>query len=141
MAIPWLSWGGDLQISPNGSLVMANGWDEIRQSIERGLLTNPSVTLPDGEIVAADYIFAPSYGAGLGLWIGQNPTQRALRQLERVIIHVVLSQPGVDSAQMPTVSFRTLQQQRGLEIDISMTLLNGQTGTVTIPVDNLGASL
>lgn len=134
MSVPWLSWGGDLQIATNGSLVMANGWDEIRQSIERAILTNPQVTLPDGEVVGADYMFAPTFGAGLGLWVGQNPTQHTLRQLTRIVRNAILSQTGVDASQTPTVTFQPMAGGMGMEIQISVALLSGQIGTTTIPI-------
>ena len=132
MSVLSLEWGGDLQISQNGSLVMANGWDEARQLAERAILTNPQTVLPDGAVTAADYIFDTSYGAGLGLWVGQNPTPQALREETRLIRNAVLSQSAVDPAVTPSVTFQSLNSGMGMLILVAMKLKNSQTATLVL---------
>lgn len=128
----WLEFGGDLEVSSNGSLVLANGWDEARQTVERAILTNPQVTLPSGQSYPADYIFDTAYGAGLGLWVGQNPTNNALSEQERIIRNTVLSQSFVNPAVTPTVVFTPFNNGEGVQIFISFQLLTGAVGTVVL---------
>ncbi|MDQ0124712.1 hypothetical protein J2W17_003666 [Pseudomonas lini] len=51
--------GGDLALSPTGSLSPVEGLDRGKQRILRRLITNPG-----------DYLFHPEYGAGLGRYVG-----------------------------------------------------------------------
>jgi|UniRef100_A0A8J4HC79 phage baseplate assembly protein W len=61
-------WGNDLAVSPTGDLALAAGALRGQQRVLRRLLTNPG-----------DYIWQPSYGAGLAQFVGQpaNPLQIA----------------------------------------------------------------
>ena len=52
-------WGSDLALGPTGDLALAFGTDEGRQRVLRRLLTNPG-----------DYLWQPTYGAGLPQKIG-----------------------------------------------------------------------
>jgi hypothetical protein len=52
-------WGGDLQVSANGDLLLVDSINESNQRILHRLLTNPG-----------DYIWHPEYGAGLPKMIG-----------------------------------------------------------------------
>lgn len=51
--------GDDLSSSPTGSLSPVEGLERGKQRILRRLITNPG-----------DYLFHPTYGAGLGRYIG-----------------------------------------------------------------------
>ncbi|MDY7559975.1 phage tail protein [Pseudomonas sp. CCC3.2] len=51
--------GGDLSLSPTGSLSTVSGIERGKQRILRRLITNPR-----------DYLFHPEYGAGLGQYVG-----------------------------------------------------------------------
>jgi hypothetical protein len=53
-------WGGDLSPGITGDLLPANGTTRGQQRILRRLLTNPG-----------DYVFQPTYGAGLPGYVGQ----------------------------------------------------------------------
>lgn len=53
-------YGGDVALGPTGDLGRVSGVDRSKQRVLRRLLTNPG-----------DYIFHPTYGAGLGLMIGK----------------------------------------------------------------------
>ncbi len=132
MSVLYLEWDGDLQISQNGSLVMANGWDEARQLAERAILTNPLTTLPDGSTIPPDYIFDPAYGAGLGLWVGQNPTAHALREQTRIIRNAVLGLSSVDTNVAPSVTFKPFASGAGMLVLVAMKLKNSQTGVLTL---------
>lgn len=52
-------WGSDLLLSPTGDLARVTRADRSRQRVLRRLLTNPG-----------DYIFHPTYGAGLPQRVG-----------------------------------------------------------------------
>jgi phage baseplate assembly protein W len=55
-----LLWGADLSASPTGDIALAAGTALGQQRVLRRLLTNPG-----------DYIWQPSYGAGLARFVGQ----------------------------------------------------------------------
>ena len=133
MSVLYLDWGGDFQLTQNGSLLMASGWDEARQLTVRAILTNPATTLPSGRKTPPDYIFDGSYGGGLGLYVGQDMTNKQLNQLERVISQQVLSQTFVDPAYAPQVDFQTYGVH-GMLITINMNLVSNQTGTISLQV-------
>jgi phage baseplate assembly protein W len=53
-------WGNDVSSNATGDLQTANLTNRGQQRVLRRLLTNPG-----------DYIFQPTYGAGLAQWVGQ----------------------------------------------------------------------
>jgi phage baseplate assembly protein W len=53
-------WGGDLSLSATGGLELISGANLTSQRLIRRLMTNPG-----------DYIFEPSYGAGLPSYVGR----------------------------------------------------------------------
>lgn len=55
-----LTWGGDLSLSPTGDLAVLTGAPLGTERVLRRLLTNPR-----------DYIWNPTYGAGLAEFVGQ----------------------------------------------------------------------
>lgn len=65
MADAFHNFGSDLTIGPTGDLSVVTGTLEGQQRVLRRLLTNPN-----------DYIWQPSYGAGLARFLGQ-PTSVA----------------------------------------------------------------
>lgn len=129
----YLDWGGDFKITNNGSIQIANGWDALRQAIVRALLNNPYVVLPAGEDIPPDYVYDPEYGAGLGLYIGQNMSDSEVSELETIISNVVLAQNSVDPSFAPSISFIPFQQN-GILIKITAKLINNQIGTITLQV-------
>jgi hypothetical protein len=54
-------WGGDLQLSPTGDLARADGPVRSQQRVLRRLMTG-----------ATEYLWEPTYGAGLPQKIGEN---------------------------------------------------------------------
>ncbi len=131
MAIFYLDWGGDYLLTPNGSIQQASGWDESRQLTVRTLFTNPSATLPSGKTIPPDYIFAPNFGAGLGLYVGQNMTRAQKNQLTVSIQSQVLSQQAVDPSVIPKVSFQNITDKIMI-IFVSFKLKSGEEGTVVL---------
>jgi hypothetical protein len=129
----YLDWGGDFQLTNNGSLVIAEGWDALRQAIVRALLNNPYTKTPAGQDIPPDYVYVPGYGAGLGLYVGQDMTNNELAELETLISNVVLAQASVDPSFAPSISFTSPSPHQML-IKITAKLINNQVGTVTLQV-------
>ena len=127
----YLEWNQDLLIAPDGSIVMAENWDEIRQRIVRRFLTNSGNPLPDGSITPPDYVFDPLYGLSAGATIDQNPSQRWLRNLKNRIRSAVLADVAVDPGSTPSIDVST-PTVGSLLVTITVRLTNGSTGTVTI---------
>lgn len=67
-----LLWGGDLQIGPTGDLATVTADAECQQRVLRRLLTN-----------TGDYVWQPTYGAGLGAAIGTPVNALQIRALIR----------------------------------------------------------
>lgn len=134
MTVAYLDWGSDFVVTPNGSILMANGWDDARQSTVRAILTNPYTTLPSGQDIPPDYVYGPDYGAGLGLYVGQDMTTNQQEELKSKISAVVLGQPFVNSLFAPQIEFFNTGVN-GVFISIFMTLVSHQTGTVAVQVN------
>jgi hypothetical protein len=90
MADAWHQFGGDLMVGPTGDIACADGALEGQQRVLRRLLTNPG-----------DYIWAPAYGAGLGLFVGQ-PAEAA--QIEAVIRGQMFKEAAVSAQPEPVVA-------------------------------------
>lgn len=128
-----LDWNGDLPITPSGSIQMAVGWTRVRQRIIRRIISNPARILPDGTFTAADDVFAPTFGAGLGSLVDQTFNQDFEAELERRIAQGVLEDVDVDSTVPPSIIFQRPNPST-LVIVIGVTLKTGQAGTISIQV-------
>ncbi len=133
MSVLYLDWGGDLVLTPNGSVQMANGWDEARQLTVRALLTNSATQLPTGEQVPPDYVFSPTYGTGLGLYVGEDLNTTQVNKLQSLINSQVLNQTFVDPTYEPQTTFANVGIH-GMVITINMRLVSNQVGTVALQV-------
>ena len=129
----WLDWGGDFIVAPNGGLLQANGWDVVRQSIARAVLTNPLTTLPSGTAIPPEYVYEPSFGAGMGLYVGQDMNISQRTSLAASIKNQVLQAPGVNTVVPPSISF-TPMAGNGVLVQVQVTLNSGKIGTVTLQV-------
>lgn len=97
-------WGNDLIASGTGDLQTVNGTTRGQQRVLRRLLTNPATPTTPG-----DYIFEPTYGAGLPAFIGQPIDKqkvvaaiRAQMLLESAVAQtpapvIVVNQTGADN--------------------------------------------
>jgi len=64
--------GNDIQLSATGDIAPIDDTIKGQQRILRRLLTNPNQTDANGNPIAAgDYIWHPTYGAGLPSYVGQ----------------------------------------------------------------------
>ena len=66
------TFGGDVQVSANGDLLTASSLNLSQQRILRRLMTNPG-----------DYIWQPSYGAGLAQFVGSPASAAQIRAVVR----------------------------------------------------------
>ena len=62
-----LIWGGDLAVTSSGDISLVSGPVATQQRILRRLLTNKN-----------DYTWAPTYGGGLGQFVGQPQSGRVV---------------------------------------------------------------
>jgi phage baseplate assembly protein W len=127
----WLEWEDDLRIDPTGDLVIATGWDEVRQRVVRQLLTNPQTTLADGTPVAADDVFDPSYGDGLRVLVGELANDQTVETIRQTVTNSLLRDPGVSPARLPQVTV-TRTADHEITILIEVYLATGQPGRVAL---------
>ena len=85
-----LLWGQDLTVSATGDLALATSTELSQQRVLRRLLTNPG-----------DYIWQPSYGAGLGQFVGQPVN---VSMIQSVIRSQVLLESTVAQTPEPVIS-------------------------------------
>lgn len=65
-------YGGDLAVGPGGDLAVTDGTALGQQRVLRRLLTNPG-----------DYVWNPTYGAGLSQFVGQPASTARIRSVIR----------------------------------------------------------
>lgn len=106
MSTLYLECNGDLKLSQQGGLVLASGWDEIRQRIFRRILTNPLITESNGQVIPPGYIYHPEYGLGLGFVIGQVFNDEFKSQLTQRIKQGILDDAEVDKTFLPVISIK-----------------------------------
>ena len=76
--------GSDLSLSATGDLLKVDGSAQGQQRVLRRLLTNPATYDSNGNITApGDYIFHPTYGAGLPRTVGDTVNIPKIRALIR----------------------------------------------------------
>jgi phage baseplate assembly protein W len=107
-------WGSDLDLSATGGLALVTAADRSKQRVLRRLLTNPG-----------DYIFHPTYGAGLRQFIGQNVD---LAKAKAVVRGQMKREASVSQVQEPTVIISPIEN--GLQVDISYTVAPEQVPAV-----------
>lgn len=127
----YLEWNGDLVLTPNGSVLMASGWDEVRERIIRRFLTNSALPLPDGSTTPPDYVFSPSYGLGAGALIDQNPDQMFRQNFTRRMREAVVADAATDPGSLPSISLTT-PMIGAIQIYVGINLISGQQGSFSI---------
>lgn len=131
MPTAYCEWGGDFVLTNNGSVQLASGWDEIRQRIERRLLTSPTGKLPDGTPTVAEYIFHPDYGEDLQAYIGQNIQEGWINNVRKAVLAGTRVDSGVQPNTIASVTFSRASDHT-VYMNILVTLLSGQQGTITL---------
>ena len=123
MAELWHVFGNDLTINATGDLLLASGAEQTRQRIIRRLLTNQG-----------DYIWHPTYGAGLGRFIGRPGNER---QITGVIRAQVLQETSVARVPPPAV---TVTNNGNNTYYAQIQYTDAATGipqpVLTVPIDN-----
>lgn len=100
------TFGGDLQASASGDLLLASGTTVTQQRVLRRLLTN-----------AGDYIWQLAYGAGLRQQVGQNPNLLSIQNIVRSQIFA-----EADVLQNPAPVITATQDATGnVSVDIAYT--------------------
>lgn len=124
-------WNGDLLITANGSVSIAQGWDEVRERIIRNFLTNSAVPLPDGSTTPPDYVFDPLYGLSAGALIDENPTRAWIADFTRRMRQACLSDAAVDPGSVPSIQV-TKPAIGTLQVFVSVSLVTGQQNGFSI---------
>ncbi len=108
-------WGNDLAVSPTGDLALAAGAVRGQQRVLRRLLTNPG-----------DYIWQPSYGAGLAQFVGQpaNPLQ-----IEAVIRTQMLNEAVVAPTPAPAI---TISADTTGTLSVSISYVDAPSGETQV---------
>lgn len=127
----YLEWNGDLVITSNGSVLMAQGWDEVRERIIRRFLTNSALPLPDGTTTPPDNIFDPGYGLGAGALIDQNPNAAFLADFTRRMREAVVADAATDPGALPSITL-TRPFIGALQVFVTIQLISGQQGSFSM---------
>ncbi len=123
-------WGSDLLTSNAGDVATVSGTVRGQQRFIRRLLTNPQT-----ETLPPDYIFHPTYGAGLPRMIGQLidiPKVQALIRAQMLLENVV--------AQSPAPVVVVTQNPNDLtQFNVNITYNDSTTQTPTVLAFNVSA--
>jgi hypothetical protein len=112
--------GGDLSLSPTGSLSPVSGIERGKQRVLRRLITNPG-----------DYLFHPEYGAGLGQYVGALMN---IPEITALIRGQMLLEDCVAQTPKPVISVSA--QNETLSVTISYTdQPNGEPVTLSFEVN------
>jgi phage baseplate assembly protein W len=109
--------GQDLTVNQVGDLLLADGVILSQQRILRRLLTNPG-----------EYIWEPSYGAGVPSYIGQALTPALKKQITGLITSQMYLEPTVLQTPPPVVTL-TAQQNA---IFVYIQYVDSTTNTVQV---------
>ena len=114
-------WGGDLSLGPTGDLALASGSTLGQQRVLRRLLTNPG-----------EYIWEPSYGAGLAQFIG-GPANAL--QIRAVIRSQIFKEAAVARSPEPVIDVVPSSAEGSVYVHIRyVDSGSGQTQTLSFSV-------
>lgn len=114
MADLWAEWNDDLQVSPTGDLLLADGDDMARQRITRRILT-----------AVNGYIFHLEYGAGLPQRIGAPARQN---QILAIVRSQIALETSVRQNPPPSVEVTVDANNPGL-FSVLIQYVSAKTGT------------
>lgn len=103
--------GGDLSTSPMGDLRPVDSTERGKQRILRRLMTNPG-----------DYLFHPTYGAGLGKKVGQSVN---INEWKALILGQMLLEDAVATTPAPTITLKIIDEG----VSVYVTYNDATTGT------------
>lgn len=126
----YLEYGQDFVVNPKGGLQTAVGWDEIRQSVIRFLLTCRQQLEASGITVYADYIWHPDYGLGLPAFVGELLSDKAKSEIERLCKAAVAANPAI--TKHPKAKVLINQEQHNLQIFILANAVDLPPGVIAI---------
>ncbi len=134
MSTLYLEWDDDFKQTSNGSVQLARGWDEVRQRIERRILTNAQFVQSDGTPVSADYYYHPEYGLSARARIGDDLNSDTISKIEQILYEGTIVDEAVDGNILPNITHQLLSTGEVL-FSIGVTLASGQLGTInfTLP--------
>lgn len=112
--------GADLQAGPTGDLALADGAALGRQRVLRRLLTNPG-----------DYIWHPTYGAGLARFVGQPASASRIRAVVR---SQIFREAAVARSPEPVVEVRAGDDGRVFVSIRYADAYSGATQSLSFPV-------
>ena len=110
--------GTDLSSSNTGDLLTVTDVTRGQQRVLRRLLTNPG-----------DYIFQPTYGAGLAQWIGTNADLVAMEALIRA---QMLLEPTVATQPEPDVRVSPIANQAGGGFAVAIRYTDAPSGAAVV---------
>jgi len=116
-------WAGDLLVGPTGDLAAASGSGAVTQRILRRLLTN-----------LGDYIWNPTYGAGLPGFVG---TPELLARVGAIVRQQLALEASVALSPAPDVSVAAPDGSGTGTFEINIQYVdvpNGQLVATTVPV-------
>lgn len=100
-------WGSDLAVSAGGDIALATDTIASEQRVLRRLLTNPQLVDNTGLTqVSGDYIFHPTYGAGLPRYVG-SPAD--IPGTTAVITSQLLQEEAVSNSPAPVITVTGIQ--------------------------------
>ena len=116
-------WGLDLTLGPNGDLGLTATDEMIRQRVLRRLLTSPG-----------DYIWSPSYGAGLAAAVGRPTDPRTIEARVRLQLRL---ERAVAIDPPPVIRAQVLPGQSGCMLQVGYHNANsGVSGSISVDLSN-----
>ena len=123
------AWGSDLSPSPSGDLATASGDLRTQQRIIRRLMTCPADPVNN---LPPDYIWHPTYGAGLPRFIGSDATEG---EIAAVVRGQMMLEASVAQSPAPIVSAQLITN--GISLTLSYTdAISGNPQTLSFSATN-----
>lgn len=123
----YLDWGGDLDWSASGDLLVAEDTVLANQRLVRRWFTNPEERQANGDVTEpGDYLTEPTYGEGLGKVVDQldTPARRA-EIVGKIRSGLQKEVTIVDQSIPPTINFFDNRENGLLGVTVDYTLLSG----------------
>lgn len=130
-----LTYGGDFELTPSGSLVMVTGVEKFRQRVIRRFFTNPSMVQNDGTYLSPDYLFDTDYGMGAARLVGEKVSDDIAAQFKQKLRAAIMIDEGVDVSREPMI--KVFQNDKGaVWAEATAYLIQDGAQTFNIPIKN-----